>query len=376
MRDSKTEQFICKANQVHNNLYDYTKTYYIKAIEKVVITCRVHGEFEQRPSSHLSGKGCERCGKDSAGLKRTSNSNEFIEKAKKIHKDSYDYSLVKYVNAKNKVLIVCPIHGEFTKTPNKHLNGQGCPSCSNVNSYKVFIKPFKQFIKEAEEIHKNKYAYVESTYVSAKQYMTIVCPVHGVFEQTPDKHVNGGSGCSKCANEYTGDVLRKTTTEFISEAIKVYGNVYNYSKVHYTGAHENVTIGCKIHGDWEQSPSNHLAGKGCRACCATGGGYDRSKAGTLYYISIDNGSYYKIGITNKTVADRYPQDELMRIKIIKEWHYPLGYEAAMKELEILKTYKASLIERDIKILRNGNTEIFTNDVLGLDINKEEDIKWK
>ena len=117
--------FIEKAKKIHGNKYDYSLVKYINSKTKVKIICLKHGVFEQEVTSHLSGHGCSLC----SGSKK-SNTLTFIKKAISIHGNEYDYSNVKYINAKTKIDIICSIHGIFKKTPNKHLNGQGCPKCS------------------------------------------------------------------------------------------------------------------------------------------------------------------------------------------------------------------------------------------------------
>jgi len=155
---------------------------------------------------------------------------------------------------------------------------------------------------------------------------------------------------------------------FNNKANLIHYNKYNYSLVNYSKASNKVIIICPTHGDFTQIPSNHLAGKGCKRC-SPGGGFDWSKAGILYYLSIDDGAYFKIGITNRTVLERYSKDEHPRIKILHEWHYPVGRDAAIHEKSIKALHKDNLIPRDTLVLRNGNTEIFASDVLGL--HKEE-----
>jgi len=65
-------------------------------------------------------------------MSRKLTTEEFIERAKKIHGDKYDYSEVNYINAKIKVEIICKIHGHFFKNPFDHLSGQGCPLCGEL----------------------------------------------------------------------------------------------------------------------------------------------------------------------------------------------------------------------------------------------------
>ena len=121
-----TKDFIEKARKVHGNKYDYNKVEYINNHTKVCIICPIHGEFWQKPNSHVDDKnGCPKCIKN-----YKSNSGDFIEKARKIHGDKYDYSKVEYKNAITKVCIICPKHGEFWQKPNDHLSGYGCAKCN------------------------------------------------------------------------------------------------------------------------------------------------------------------------------------------------------------------------------------------------------
>ena len=102
------DEFIVKSNIANNFKYDYEKTIYTNNSTKVIITCPIHGDFLQTPSHHLNGTGCQKC---SGKTKLTT--EEFIEKANKIHNNKYDYSQVKYVNSRTKVCITCPQHNQF-----------------------------------------------------------------------------------------------------------------------------------------------------------------------------------------------------------------------------------------------------------------------
>lgn len=124
------EEFVMRANEIHNNRYDYSKVNYINKHTKVCIVCPIHGEFWQTPNNHLSRNGCPKCWKKRNLTSKLSNTQEFTEKARKIHGDKYDYSKVIYEHSLKKICIICPKHGEFFQTPNMHLNGEGCPTCS------------------------------------------------------------------------------------------------------------------------------------------------------------------------------------------------------------------------------------------------------
>ena len=123
--------FIKKARQIHGDRYDYSKVEYINARTKICIICPEHGEFWQEPFVHTYGSGCPNCAIKTKAEKKRLDVEEFIEKARQIHGDRYDYSKVEYINAKTNVTIICPKHGEFLQTPDAHIHGSGCQKCSN-----------------------------------------------------------------------------------------------------------------------------------------------------------------------------------------------------------------------------------------------------
>lgn len=125
------QEFIDKAIKKHGNLYDYSKTVYTKSSNKVIIGCSIHGDFVQSANSHLKGFGCPKCGYRRASQSKTKKVEDFIIQAKNKHKSIYDYSKVIYKHTDKKVIIICPIHGEFKQTPAAHLEGKGCSLCKN-----------------------------------------------------------------------------------------------------------------------------------------------------------------------------------------------------------------------------------------------------
>ena len=182
--------------------------------------------------------------------------DDFIQKAREIHGDKYDYSHVIYTNVKTKVKIVCPLHGVFQQTPDKHLHGKcGCPKCAGNKKDTNF-----SFVKKARDVHGDKYDYSEVCYVNNKTPVNIICRVHGVFQQTPNNHLSG-KGCPKCA----GNVVL-TTREFVEMAREIHGDEYSYDHVVYKNNREPVLITCSLHGDFEQIPYVHLEGSGCPVC--------------------------------------------------------------------------------------------------------------
>ena len=188
------------------------------------------------------------------------NTEEFINKANKVHNGKYDYSKVEYVNAKTKICIICPEHGEFWQTPNNHLSGKGCALCANENKLHLYNKSNDKFISEAQMIHNGKYDYSKVEYVNAKTKICIICPEHGEFWQTPHNHLQG-QGCPKCS-----PTLKLNKDVFIENSNKKHNGKYDYSKVKYINNRTKVCIICPEHGEFWQTPSNHMYGYGCAKC--------------------------------------------------------------------------------------------------------------
>jgi hypothetical protein len=134
----KKSYFANMAREVHGNKYDYTLVEYKNSSKKIDIVCKEHGAFEQAAGNHLNGDGCPRC----RGYSR----EDFIRKSIVTHGDFYDYSLVKYINAKTKVDIICPIHGVFSQLPSAHIRGKRCYTCAievSGHTKETFVNKFK-----------------------------------------------------------------------------------------------------------------------------------------------------------------------------------------------------------------------------------------
>lgn len=135
MKKLTSKEWVNNARLLHKDKYDYSKIEYVNNKVNVCIICSEHGEFWQRPSSHLSGSGCLKCYHKS----RTKNIEQFINDAIKIHGNLYDYSKVNYLNSSEKICIVCKEHGEFLQTPNSHLMNHGCPICNHSSMEKLIF---------------------------------------------------------------------------------------------------------------------------------------------------------------------------------------------------------------------------------------------
>ena len=253
------EEFIEKARRIHGDKYDYSKVEYKNIDTKVCIICPEHGEFWQRPSVHIYDKcGCPKC----FGIY---DGKSFIEKARRIHGDKYDYSKVEYKKSNEKVCIICPEHGEFWQRPNDHLSGYGCYKCAN------HMYDNNEFIRRAKIVHNDKYDYSKTRYKSKREKVCIICPEHGEFWQQAGSHLQG-NGCPKCANDNLKNKLRLNNTEFVNRARQIHGNKYDYSKSNYIDSHTKVCIICPKHGEFWQEPNNHINNNyGCPKCSETSG---------------------------------------------------------------------------------------------------------
>jgi hypothetical protein len=185
-----TEEVIKQFREVHGDKYDYSKVNYTGDKTKVTIICPKHGEFEQRPNDHKKGNGCPKCG---SHAKLTT--EYVIEQFREVHGDKYNYSKVNYTGDKTKVTIICPKHGEFKQLPSSHKQVQGCPKC-NGNAKLTTEDVIKQF----REVHGDKYDYSKVNYTGSNNKVVIICPKHGEFEQLPNGHKQG-RGCPKCVGQ-------------------------------------------------------------------------------------------------------------------------------------------------------------------------------
>jgi len=256
-----TASFIDIAKLKHGDRYDYSKVDYINYNKKIIIICPIHGEYLQGSYDHLYGKGCSKCGIITSSNKRSLNTNKFIEMAKQIYGNKYDYSKVEYINSYSKIRIICPVHGEFLQIARDHLSNHGCSKCSNRCKY----IDTTYFTKEAQRIHKDKYDYSKVGYVNNYTKVIIVCQTHGEYKQRPSMHLCG-QGCPKCAKKGYSKMAMQWL-EFMEKYndinIQHMGNSMQEYKIKSTNWHANGY--CKstntiyeFHGDyWHGNPKRY-----------------------------------------------------------------------------------------------------------------------
>lgn len=158
---------------------------------------------------------------------------KFIERAKKIHGDKYDYSLVNFINTRTPVSIICKKHGnEFKQGAGSHISGQGCPICRYEKSGSKNRMRVQDFIDIANQIHDGKYNYDKVIYKNGITNVIITCPIHGDFKSKPANHIHRKSGCPYC-QESKGEKMIASILddlEIVYEREKKYTDCTNQKK--------------------------------------------------------------------------------------------------------------------------------------------------
>lgn len=233
---------------------------------------------------------------------------DYIERVKNKFGKTFDTDLIKFIG--NNVEVVCEEHGKFNKNKHDFLRSKGCPVCSRKKT------TLDIWVKESTITHNGRFDYSFVTDVTGGKKVKIICPQHGAFYQNAIRHKSGANGCKSCSISETALKRRKTLGNLISEFEIVHNHLYDYSDVIFTTVKDKVKINCTIHGTFLQTPDNHLQGQGCQKC-GYGSPYKRSDyilkcrktnyRSNFYIILCRDGceSFYKVGITNTTLAKRY-----------------------------------------------------------------------
>ena len=186
-RELNKQNFLSKSEEIHGRKYDYSKVQYINANTKVCIICPEHGEFMQTPHHHLEGHGCKKCANVKTGLSKVIALETFIQKANHVHNYKYDYNKCNYINARTKVIITCPFHGDFEQTPDHHLRGVGCPRCTSSKGEKLI----KNILDENEIRYVEQYEISIDSNInpSGKAYVDFYLPDYNILiEYNEEQH--------------------------------------------------------------------------------------------------------------------------------------------------------------------------------------------
>ena len=251
------KHFIDRANKKHNYKYDYSLVS-LSNLESIIdVICPNHGSFKVKAARHLVNQ-CIKCRDDKA----RNNIDDVKLRINQLHNYAYQYiNFDTYKNNKQKINILCEHHGLFILKINTHLSGRGCTKCYKL---KIKEKNLNSFIERSSKIHNHEYDYSK---LNIKNYhsnckIPIICNKHGKFKQIAWQHVKG-SKCPKCIKENR----RLSLQEFLSKAVQVHGDKYNYDDVNFTFVSDKINIKCYKHGIFSQRVGPHLYAKhGCPNC--------------------------------------------------------------------------------------------------------------
>ena len=248
----------------------------------------------------------------------------FIEKAKGAHGDLYDYSLTEYKSARERVRVLCKIHGEFLTPAGHHASGTGCPECGRTKVENSRRSTLEDFSFQARKIHGDRYDYSETIYRSSKLPLRIRCPEHGAFEQRAGNHLSG-HGCPKCARIVIEESRRLHSDEFFERAGVAHNHFYSYPPQEYSGPETLLKVICPEHGLFLAGARNHLWNKRrCPKCALRLGGELRRIKPNEWLVQARSlhGTRYEYDL-----ADFNGGSQLVHIKCSKHgWFYQLGHK--------------------------------------------------
>ena len=278
-----------------------------------------------------------------------------------------DYELLSDYNGdKNYIEVRCKKDGNVWKTkPNWLKQGIGCKVCYHKRRGEESRKSIDTFIKQAKEIHGDKYDYSKVDYRGNKSKVILICPKHGEFAVTPNKHISRGDGCPKCADEQNGINKRLSAETFIDRSKKIHDNKYDYSKVEYTNIETPVTIICPKHGEFKQTPYVHMKGCGCPKCNQSKLEYIVRKFLTKNNINFEEQKHFKW--LSKQSLDFYLPEHNIAIECQGIQHYnknlirweKFNYELILKRDSI----KQNLCKQnDIDVLYFSNDKNILNSI--------------
>lgn len=349
-RKLTTEEFIARSVERFGDKFDYSETIYRGKEVNLTVICKLHGAVTILPMVHLAAThSCWEC-------EREMRKQPFLEEARKVHGDKYDYSRVNFVNSNDKVEIICHSHGSFWQGLYDHTAKKtGCPQCAIANDRLTL----DSFIQKSKEVHGEAYDYSKVVYETNLSMVTITCKKHGDWIQRAGSHLMG-NGCKKCYQES----CLLTTEDFISKARKIHGDKFDYSKVIYKGGPIKVEIICPKHGSFWQAPKTHVhTGNGCWKCAESKG--ERAVELVLLKYGINFVREYRIK-PHRFRYDFFLPDFNVYIEYHGHQHYRpvdiFGGEDAFRETQSRDAVKVKLVKAtggDLIVIAFSEAENFS-----------------
>jgi len=296
--------------------------------------------------------------------------NDKIRLSKIKFNNKFDYSKAQGSKVTDKIIIICPEHGEFTQELRVHLRSlHGCTKCAGVASSIKQMKTQEAYIDEAMVYHSNKYDYSKVVYTGDANKITVICPIHGEFSQQAGSHIGTGlCGCPKCGIDASKKKQRLPKTTIIEELTSLPDTI-TYDINSYVDHKTKLKCNCEIHGPFEQTIS--ILRKGihiCPSCATAARGWNRSiykeSPTTFYCLKLTNG-IYKVGITKSNdVYRRYSSADVLHIAAIPfQVTFLDGLVAWDFEKNILRACKADRYVGPKIFSATGVSEMFTTNPL-------------
>lgn len=246
--------------------------------------------------------------------------DEFLRRFKLKFGKKYDLSKTTYVHAREKVEITCPEHGIFSATPDallgKNRRQIACPSCSRVKAVSKRSDDKQTFLNKAHAKHGDEYSFPRLKYVNSLTPVVIICRTHGKFEQAPNKFLHSG-GCPKCARQKRHASRRLSVEEIKKRVSKTHGESISVDLKNYKNTRQKIEAECKVHGTFETSVANLIAGRGCFECSKLKSGLAR-RSDTRTWIKkakLVHGTRYDYSKVNYTTVQE-------KVEIICKQHGP------------------------------------------------------
>lgn len=290
------ESFVEKAKSIHGDKYSYDLVDYKNIRTKVVITCPIHGNFEQTPKSHMNGQGCPICGKLKANSlfdnqyrkNHRKTAEEFQSELKEKFGDKYTL-LSEFKGMREPIRVFCNAidengvpHGEILTRADYLLSGHGCEKCGRkkfrdtikqrqkkpkkprIKKVNPRIVSFEKFEERLKNIAGDKLSVSREDFKNMNTRMKVVCNECGhVFYRTPTFLTLNKQSCPECNKKRLSVERTKTTKEFIRQASEIHNGYYSYEKTVYTSSSDKVVVTCPEHGDFLIEANSHLQGHGC-----------------------------------------------------------------------------------------------------------------
>lgn len=277
---------------------------------------------------------------------------KFIERAKQIHGEFYDYSEVDYKNANTKVIILCPTHGSFTCTPWHHMDGVGCGDCWREKNDKHADQQLTQdeFLRRVIHLPLD---FSKSIYAGRRKKVLVSCPVHGEFMKSTASLLKG-HGCKRCAADAYNKNRGITTAEFVKRAIKIHGNKYDYSKVKFNKLTDDIFILCDIHNGFYQQANSHLHGNGCIKCRESRGEKKIRVFLESKGINFESQKKFDFALMKRLPFDFYIPKHNLVIEYDGDHHFKevTFYHRTLEEVQFVDRVKNNFCElKGIKLLR-------------------------